>query len=58
MDALCFDGVEWMCYVLMVRFDVVERMRCILMVLSGCAVFDGVEQMRCVLMVLSGCAVF
>ncbi len=36
---LCFDGVEWMCYVLMVCFDVVEWMRSVLMVLSGCAVF-------------------
>ncbi len=48
MDALCFDGVERMC--------------CVLMVLSGCAFlmvcFDGVEWMCCVLMVLSGCAVF
>ncbi len=36
---LCFDGVEWMCYVLMVCFDVVEWMRSVLMLLSGCAVF-------------------
>ncbi len=36
---LCFDGVEWMCCVLMVCFDGVERMCCVLMVLSGCAVF-------------------
>ncbi len=52
-----------MCCVLMVCFDGVERMRCVLMVLSGCACvlmvcFAGVEWMRCVLMVLSGCAVF
>ncbi len=39
MDALCFDGVEWMCYVLMVCFDGVEWMRCVLMVFSGCAMF-------------------
>ncbi len=40
---LCFDGVEWMRCVLMVCFDGVERMccvlRCVLMELSGCAVF-------------------
>ncbi len=36
---LCFDGVEWMCCVLMVCFDGVEWMHCVLMVLSGCAVF-------------------
>ncbi len=39
MDVLCFDDVEWMCYVLMVCFDVVEWMRSVLMLLSGCAVF-------------------
>ncbi len=39
MDALCFDGVERMCCVLMVCFAGVEWMRCVLMVLSGCAVF-------------------
>ncbi len=39
MDALCFDGVERMCCVLMVCFDGVEWMCCVLMVLSGCAVF-------------------
>ncbi len=43
MDALCFDGVEWISCVLMVYFDGVERMCCVL---------------RCVLMVLSGCDVF
>ncbi len=36
---LCFDGVEWMCCVLMVCFAGVEWMCCVLMVLSGCAVF-------------------
>ncbi len=39
MDALCFDGVEGMCCVLMVCFDGVEWMRCVLMVLRGRAVF-------------------
>ncbi len=48
MDALYFDGVEWMRCILMVCFDGVEWMLCVLMVLSGCTV----------LMVLSGCAVF
>ncbi len=36
---LCFDGVEWMCYVLMVCFDGVEGTCCVLMVLRGRAVF-------------------
>ncbi len=36
---LCFDGVEWMCYVLMVCFDGVEGTSCVLMVLRGRAVF-------------------
>ncbi len=39
MDALCFDGVEWMRCVLIVCFDGVEWMCCVLMVISGCAVF-------------------
>ncbi len=43
MDALCFDGVERMRCVLMVCFDGDEWMccvlRCVLMELSGCAVF-------------------
>ncbi len=40
MDALCFDGVEGTCCVLMVCFDGVEWMCCVLMVC-----FDGVEWM-------------
>ncbi len=40
---LCFDGVEWLRCVLMVCFDGDEWMccvlRCVLMELSGCAVF-------------------